>query len=742
MSPDVAGCLEHSARNVMTVATLSAETPASPDPAEAVYQRLILLEKNLSAEHLRLLQVIDGLNAGTWEWNPNTGELRFNERWAEIVGYTLAELGPTSIQTWIDFAHPDDLAISTPLMDAHLAGERDHYECHIRMRHRDGHWVWFLDRGRIISRLPDGRPEWLFGVHIEITQLVEVTDELRRVKDFLDRTGTVAGVGGWEIDAATRRVTWSEAARRIHEVGPAFVPDIDAMVDFYSPEARATMKRAIEDGLTSGRGWDLELPFITAHDRNLWVRAVGTAERDGDRVVRLVGAVQDITERKMLEHDLRRRARHDALTGLLNRGTFEVALAEAYTRRAHDGLAWLLAVDLDGFKLINDGCGHAIGDRVLRDVAVVLQRCAHEHDVVARVGGDEFSILLGRYTRAEAIAVSELIGHELSRLDFSFEGRLYRVGASMGLVPIGLDFDGPDQLSAAADSCCRAAKSSGKNGVRVWRPEDDAVTSEEPRWAQRIEWALAHMGFRLYAQRLVKLVDGDQALRCEVLPRLVENDGNLILPQAFLDAAERFRFAARIDLAVLEGVLVALKAGARPPKGSLISLNLSAQLLSDRSSQAALHDRLSAAPAWAAGFIAFELDEDTALASPVAAVTLARDLQALGARFALDNFGGGANSINRLRDLKPDMLKLDNRLVRALPTDPMAQALTRGLRDVARVLKVPLVAKGIESARMLEAATALGLDLGQGFFLHEPEPLEGLLVKRRTRAQTSPPRPA
>lgn len=556
-------------------------------------------------------------------------------------------------------------------------------------------------------------------------RLSELTEELRRVRDFLDRTGALAGVGGFEVEVLGHRVIWSEAARRIHEVDSSFVPTMEGLLDFYPGEARGLVTEALEQALVAGRGFDLELPFVTARGRNLWVRAVGSAEHEDAEVVRVVVAIQDITERRMLEHDLRRRARFDNLTGLLNRGTFEAALAEAFTRQAEG--TWLLGVDLDGFKLINDGCGHALGDRVLRDVALVMQQAASEQDAVARVGGDEFALLLMRRDKGEAVAVGERIMQGLSLLDFTVAGRHYRVQASMGLVPVDGGFDGPDQLSAAADECCRAAKASGKNRVRVWRPDDEAVAAVEPHWAQRLEWALTHQGVVLHAQRLVSLERDEGALRCEVLPRLVEVPGRLIMPHAFVDAAERFRFAARIDLAVLDGVLTALRDGPFPPAGSLLSVNLSAQLLAERASQAALHDRLAAAP-WAAGFIAFELDEATALESPVAAVSLARDLRALGARVTLDNFGGGATSIHRLRDLQPDLLKLDPRLVQNLPSDPMTRALTRGLLEVARVMDVQLVAKGIESSAILEAAIDAGLELGQGFYLHEPEPLERLLA--------------
>ena len=263
-------------------------------------------QRAIETERQRLAWIIDGTGAGTWEWNVQTGETRFNERWAQIVGRTLQELQPLSIETWSLLAHPDDLARSSALLAQHFGGESEIYECESRMLHRDGSWVWVLDRGRLLTRSPDGRPEWMYGTHLDITQRKRQEEALRKSQDLLDRTGRLAAVGGWELDVRSSELSWSEEMRRLHGVAPEFVPRLSTAIGFFAPEAQAPMQAAIEKAMAHGDPWDMELQLARADGRQLWVRSVGAAECEGGRPVRLVGALQDISARhamdEVLEH--------------------------------------------------------------------------------------------------------------------------------------------------------------------------------------------------------------------------------------------------------------------------------------------------------------------------------------------------------------------------------------------------------------------------------------------------------
>jgi len=263
---------------------------------------------SLADERRMLRDVLRGTNAGTWAWNVQTGETRFNERWADIVGYRLDELGPLSIQTWERLTHPDDLKLSEAALQRHFAGEAPDYEVEARMRHKDGHWVWVLDRGRVTSWTDDGQPEWMHGTHQDITRAREAQIRLAESEALLRRTGRVAGVGGWQFDPEYNTVAWTRQTREIHEVDDSYPADPERLLAFYPEgEARDRLRAAIARALKEGEPFDLELPFITARGRQIRVRAVGEPVLDDQgRPRRIVGALQDITSRYLMEAELRR----------------------------------------------------------------------------------------------------------------------------------------------------------------------------------------------------------------------------------------------------------------------------------------------------------------------------------------------------------------------------------------------------------------------------------------------------
>lgn len=286
--------------DVLLSATLERDAEGQPVRTMAIVEDVTLrlrAERNLAAEKQRLANIIEGTQAGTWEWNVQTGEARFNERWAQIIGYTLAELQPISIDTWMVNAHPDDLYSSGEYLQEHFEGKSQAYEFEARMRHKDGHWVWVLDRGKVITWTPEGKPEWMFGTHQDITLRKILEETLRKEQTFLDRTGKLAGVGGWEVYLQTGAIVWSDETCRIHGVDPGYVPTMDEAIAFYAPEARPVIQDAVNKSMATGQGWDLELPFIKANGERIWVRAVGSVEFEGDKPTRISGAFQDISER-------------------------------------------------------------------------------------------------------------------------------------------------------------------------------------------------------------------------------------------------------------------------------------------------------------------------------------------------------------------------------------------------------------------------------------------------------------
>ena len=262
-------------------------------------------ERALARERASLANIIEGTNVGTWEWNVETGETRFNERWAQMIGYTLDDLSPCTIATWLRLLHPDDHARSAAQRDRHFSGELPAYECEVRLRHKDGHWVWVHSRGKLFSHNEAGAPRWMAGTHQDISARKQAEAALRASQELLDQTGRIAGVGGWEMDIATQAVVCTDQTCRILGLEPGHRFTLEQGIGDYAPQARAAIEQAMQHCIASGEGFDLELPMNTADGRSIWVRALGEAERADANIVRIRGAVQDISARRQAEAALR-----------------------------------------------------------------------------------------------------------------------------------------------------------------------------------------------------------------------------------------------------------------------------------------------------------------------------------------------------------------------------------------------------------------------------------------------------
>ncbi|MBR7801230.1 ATP-binding protein [Undibacterium fentianense] len=250
----------------------------------------------------QLADVIRGTNIGTWEWNVQTGEVRFNERWANIIGYTLQEISPVDIQTWIKFVHPEDLIQSNLLLQKHFDGELDYYDIVCRMRHKDGHWVWVADRGCLVSRTKDGQPLLMSGSHADISRSKEAESQLAHAYALLEQSNAAAQIGTWEVDFQHSLVTWSSITKEIHEVPTDFVCTVDEAIQFYKEgKDRQLVSQLVQEAIQNGSPFDTELRIVTMKQRERWVRIVGTCQFNGAECERMYGTVQDISERKHAE---------------------------------------------------------------------------------------------------------------------------------------------------------------------------------------------------------------------------------------------------------------------------------------------------------------------------------------------------------------------------------------------------------------------------------------------------------
>ena len=409
-------------------------------------------ERRKNAEQLEL--ALEGAELGLWDWDVRNDRFTSNEVVRGQLGYAPGEIGDSG-DAWRRIVHRDDAERLISAIEAHFRRETAGYECEFRVRHKDGHWVWLLSRGKVVERDGDDTPLRMAGTHMDLTRRIRTEAQVQRTAEMLRRTGELANIGGWELDLTTMQFEWSEQVFCIHELPPGPSPRLEETMQFYGPTGRPALQAAIEAAAREGEPWDLELPFVTAKGNARWLRAQGVAVCDDGRPVRLLGAFQDITEKKTnalellrLNEELTRLSTTDPLTEVGNRRLFDQTLRAEWARAARrGGSIGLLMIDVDHFKEYNDHYGHPAGDAVLRQIAAMVGESVRRGgELVARYGGEEFALLLPGAGLAAAVAVAERCRQQV--IDAKIEHRASTTSAWLG-VSIGV----ASQLASPAVDC-------------------------------------------------------------------------------------------------------------------------------------------------------------------------------------------------------------------------------------------------------------------------------------------------
>jgi diguanylate cyclase (GGDEF)-like protein/PAS domain S-box-containing protein len=454
---------------------------------------------------------------------------------------------------------------------------------------------------------------------------------------------------------------------------------------------------------------------------------------------RIIGAVlvfSDVTQQHKLAGEMTYRATHDALTGLLNRAEFEHRMAyQLHKAHADQTENAILYIDLDQFKLINESCGHTAGDQMLLEIAKLLSGLVRASDTAARLGGDEFAILLDRCPMEHAQVLAQNICERLDDYRFAFRDQRIRVGASIGLVPMDSRWSDSVALLHAAEACCYAAKEAGRNRVYNWSDSEQRISDRhgQARWATRLEQALDEDRFVLFAQRIRSVGHGAAGARptgvhAEILVRMVDVDGTLLQPGAFLPAAERFHLASRIDRWVLSHVLSWMNAQPSIAFIDMLAVNMSGQSVADASFQAWALAELAAADPRIAQRICLEITETAAVTNLADAAQFIDRLKTIGVRVALDDFGAGASSFGYLKSMAADFLKIDGRFVRDLLIDKLDASTVRCFIEIAKLVGMQTIAEFTESADIMNELQAMGVDFAQGYHVHHPSPIDELII--------------
>jgi diguanylate cyclase (GGDEF)-like protein/PAS domain S-box-containing protein len=464
---------------------------------------------------------------------------------------------------------------------------------------------------------------------------------------------------------------------------------------------------------------------------------------DGKREGSVV-AFRDVSQRRLLEDELRWQANHDSLTKLHNRSYFEIQLQQEVTRLRHtEQRSLLLFLDVDRFKYINDTAGHAAGDQLLIECSHRLRQRLRVSDSLARMGGDEYALILRNIGSNQPQQLADDFRKAMAAQTFIYGGKSYRISASIGAAVIDHHTASPTEAMQNADIACHVAKNRGRNQVYVYSPDstERQTMDVELNWSARIEDALKNHLFTLVFQPILPIDGGDfenlpaddgelwnqylsekvhRARYFEVLLRMRAEDGELIRPDAFLPTAERYNLMADIDRWVIHHAFKRLRQEQGAPHKIGLSINLSAQSFDDQKIERYVRDKLiefDIEPR----LITFEITETKALNNLQAAQKLISELRAIGCKFALDDFGSGFSSFTHLKELDVDYLKIDGQFTQGLETDLVNRAVVNAITQIAHSVGKRTTAEYVDRPELIAHLRAAGVDFLQGFYVGRPQ---------------------
>jgi diguanylate cyclase (GGDEF)-like protein len=547
-------------------------------------------------------------------------------------------------------------------------------------------------------------------------------EDLRRSQTGLQEAQRVARLGSWTLDLATSRVTWTEELYRMLRLDPSLpAPALAEQERIFTPESWQQLITAIEETIATAVPYEVELKTMRPDGSTGWIMARGAPQRDshGD-IVALCGIAQDITERKLVEQRIQFLAYYDSLTGLPNRALLQdrlvQAIAGAHRRDEH---AAVLFFDLDRFKVINDSLGHAVGDLLLQNVAERLKCQVREHDTVARMGGDEFIIVLSMiHGTDDAVLVAERIVSAIAE-EFEIQGRTLKVSCSLGISIYPQHGTDSETLIKNADAAMYAAKESGRNRFRFFTEETTAKVVEHSMLEHDLAMALQRNEIFLMYQPQVEIRTG-RIVGLEALLRWHHPVLGLVPPDNFIRVAENSGLILPIGEWVLKAACAqvhAWQAEGLPPLS--VAVNVSAIQFRQEGFkdliQGVLRD--SGIPPH---YLELELTESLLTTNVDVMFALLNEMQAMGVKLAIDDFGTGYSSLSHLRQFPVGKLKIDRSFIRDVETSPDAAAIATAVISLAKTLNLRVIAEGVETEGQLAFLRSHDCDEIQGYYFSRP----------------------
>lgn len=688
---------------------------------------------DLQNRERQLARVLEGSDQGYWDWNLQTNTFQVSARWEQMLGYAPGEMD-VRVENWPALVHPDDLPLATASIERHLSGQAPFHEVAFRMRTKSAAWRWILTRGRVVEWDKHGQPLTMSGTHTDITE--------RKIFELAQQQANVV------FDRSYDGIMVISADRVITKVNDAFTRITGYNADEAVGRAIAILASAQHEpqfyremwhSIRQHDFWRGELTDLRKNGESYTVLLSISAVRDAaGQIQHYIGVFSDISQIKAHEAELDKVANYDPLTGAPNRRLLSDRLKQSIVHAVRCGKSCAVCfLDLDGFKAINDQHGHETGDLLLIAITERLRGVLRADDTLARIGGDEFVLLLAEiHTPEECTLILDRVLSVVSQA-LRIGELLIHTSASIGVSLYPQDNVDPDTLLRHADQAMYLAKEAGKNRYQLFDSESDRKAQHHRQQLKTLRHALRDNQFVLYYQPKVDLIDG-RIIGAEALIRWQHPERGLIPPAEFLPYIQ----GSDLEQAVGEWVMQQAMTQLGKWHAAGLTLGVSVNISANHLLQPDFHDFLQALLAQHHGVpsscLELEVLESAAIGDVDQAITIMQRCRELGVDFSLDDFGTGYSSLIYLRKLPIDILKIDQSFVRDMLTDNDDLGIVESVIRLAAVFNRDVIAEGVETMAHGAKLCQLGCRLAQGYGIARPMAAE-MLVPWSQQWQTDKP---
>ncbi len=694
----------------------------------------IAIKKRLDEQRLRnsesrykgLFQnVVEGVYVASREGHLIT----VNPAMVEMLGYASAEELKSAGRTTMLYVNPVD----RERVFAQLEKEGVVKNFEYRLRRKDGKEIVVLENSRAIND-ENGNIVAHEGTITDITERKFAETRIFEEKERAQVTLQSIGDGVITTDADGRIDYINPVAQDLTgwDLRGARGRRIEEIMTIVNQHTRVSIEHPVTRCLKEGRVMTLDENSVLINHEGVEIPIQDSAAPIRDRMRNIIGAVMvfhDISKETRLFRQLSYQASHDATTGLINRQEFVnrlvTAIADSHQNPSHRHA--LLYIDLDQFKVVNDTFGHTAGDELLRQVMEVIQGNIRNTDILARLGGDEFGILLERCSEDRAMDIAEAIRSAIEQHRFAWQDTFTNVRCSIGMYMVTNESPDAASVMSSADVACYSAKDMGRNQIHLYRDSDTSARHEEMKWVSRITSALEENRLELYYQPIIGISKDNSQTRghYELLLRMRDENGEIVGPNQFIPAAERYNLMPTLDRWVVHEALSQLadKTPDSEQAHFTLAINLSGTSLSEDRFLEFVKDELEKQKL-PPGAICFEITETAAISNLARVIHFMKELKKLGCKFSLDDFGSGLSSFTYLKNLPVDFLKIDGQFIRNVVDDTVDESMVRAINQVGNAMGIATIAERVETKEVLDKLSALGIKYAQGYYIARPSSVE------------------